>query len=152
LVRQFAPKLPVSGIVAGTATVTGSTGSGLRVVADLDHVDRGEESRVSGKATIALTGAKRFDVDAVAQPVSLVEVGRFAPAAGLRGVASGPVHAHGTLDDLDVTADLRVSGNGRLEGRAHLDLAGTKRYDVAATMHTLNLNAITTKAPATSLT
>src|SRR6185369_4372032 len=35
---------------------------------------------------------------------------------------------------------------------ATLDLVGTKRYNVAATMRTLNLAAVSGKAPATSLT
>ena len=83
LVRGYAPNLPISGVVTGTATVNGNTASDLQIVADLDHADRGERSRVAGRATIRLAGTKRFDVDATAKPVSLVEVGRFAPSVGL---------------------------------------------------------------------
>src|SRR6185295_10674882 len=85
-------------------------------------------------------------------PVSLVEVGRFMPSAELRGVASGPIRARGTLNNLVVNANLALSGNGHLDAQATLDLVVTKRYNVAATMRTLNLAAVTARAPATSLT
>src|SRR5205085_120603 len=124
----------------------------MQVVADIQHIDRGERSLVAGRANFSLTGEKRFDIDAVAKPVSLVELGRFMPAAELRGLASGPIRAHGTLANLVVDANLAVSGNGHLVAHAALDLVGTKRYNVAADMRTLNLAAVTGKAPATSLT
>ncbi|HET9424375.1 MAG TPA: translocation/assembly module TamB domain-containing protein, partial [Gemmatimonadaceae bacterium] len=152
LARAYAPDLPISGIVTGTATLNGSTNGEMRVVADIDHVDRGARSLVSGTAVVSLAGVKRFDIDALAKPVSLVELGRFMPSAGLRGVASGPISAKGTLSNLVVRADLAVSGGGHVEGRATLDLRGAKRYDVAATMRALNLAAVTSKAPATMLT
>lgn len=151
LVRGYAPNLPISGVVTGTATVNGNTADQLMIVADLDHVDRGARSQVAGRATIRLAGTRRFDIEATAKPVSLVELGRFAPSVGLQGIASGPISVHGTLGSMDVVADLRVSGGGRLNGRAHLDLTGTKRYDVAVAMHTLNAHAILVKAPETSL-
>jgi translocation and assembly module TamB len=152
LARAFAPSLPISGIVTGTATLNGNTNSQMQIVADIAHVDRGAQSLIAGRANISLTGNKRFDIDAVAKPVSLVEVGRFMPAAELRGFASGPIKARGTLNNLVVDANLALSGNGHLDAQATLDLAGTKRYNVAATMRTLNLAAVTGKAPATSLT
>jgi translocation and assembly module TamB len=151
LARGYAPNLSISGVVTGTATVTGNTASELQVAADLDLTDRGERSQVAGRATIQLAGTTRFDVNATAKPVSLVEIGRFAPSVGLRGVARGPITVHGTLASMDVNADLHVSGGGTLAGRAHLDLSGTKRYDVAVAMHTLDAHAILAKAPETSL-
>ena len=151
LARGYAPSLPISGTVTGTATVNGNTASDLQIVADLDHMDRGERSLVAGRATIRLAGTKRFDVDATAKPVSLAEVGRFASSVGLRGVASGPITVHGALSSMDVDANLRVSGGGTVSGRAHLDLSGTKRYDAALAMHTLDAHAILARAPETSL-
>ena len=152
LARSFAPDLPISGIVTGTATLNGNTNNQMQVVADIAHVDRGARSLLAGRANISLAGDKRFDIDAVAKPVSLVELGRFMPAAELRGFASGPIRARGTLNNLTVDADLALSGNGHLRGTATLDLVGTKRYNIAANMRTLNLAAVTAKAPATSLT
>ena len=151
LARGIAPKLPISGILTGTATVTGNTATQLQIIADLDHVDRGERSAIGGRGTIHLAGTKRFDITANAKPVSLVEIGRFAPSIGLRGVASGPITVRGTLASLDINADLHVSGGGTLGGRAHLDLTGVKRYDVAVAMQTLNAHAVLEKAPETSL-
>src|SRR5260370_17379033 len=52
---------------------------------------------------------------------------------------------------MDVDANLRVSGGGTVSGRAHLDLSGTKRYDAALAMHTLDAHAILARAPETSL-
>lgn len=152
LARAYMPDMPISGIVVGTATLNGNTSNAMQVVADITHVDRGARSLVSGRATISLAGTKRFDIDALAKPVSLVEVGRFFPSAELRGVASGPIRARGTLSDLRVEANLALSGGGHLNARANLDLVGTKRYNVAAALRTLNLAAISGKAPATSLT
>ena len=53
--------------------------------------------RSTDTATCGSPGGKWFDVDVIAQPVSLVEVGRFFPAAGLQGTATGPMHLTGTL-------------------------------------------------------
>ena len=152
LARAWAPDLPISGIVTGTATLNGNTNSRMQIVADIAHTDRGARSLLAGTANISLVGDKRFDIDAVAKPVSLVEVGRFMPAAQLRGVASGPIKARGTLSNLIVDANLAVSGSGHLNAHAALDLVGTKRYNIAASMRTLNLAAVSGKAPQTSLT
>ena len=152
LARDVAPNLPISGQVTGTATVTGNTADALQIVADLEQIDRGERSQVSGHGTIHFTGGRRVDIDATLKPVSLVEVGRFAPAVGLRGVASGPITAHGALGSLDVNANLHVSGGGAIVGRAHLGLTGTKTYDVTVAMQTLDAHAILERAPQTSLT
>jgi translocation and assembly module TamB len=152
LARSYMPDLPISGVITGTATLNGNTNSQMRIVADIAHVDRGARSMLAGNATISLAGTKRFAIDAVAKPLSLVEVGRFMPAAELRGLASGPIKARGTLDNLVVDANLALSGNGHLDAHAVLDLSGTKRYNVSGTMRTLNLAAVSGKAPATSLT
>jgi translocation and assembly module TamB len=152
LARAFAPSLPISGIVTGTATLNGNTHTQLQVVADIAHVDRGARSLLAGRANISLAGDKRFDIDAVAKPVSLAEVGRFMPSAELRGLASGPIRARGTLGNLNLDANLALSGSGHLDAHATLDLTGTKRYAVEARMRTLNLAAVTGRAPATTLT
>jgi len=82
MARTWAPSLPISGTVTGTATVNGSTDRELSIVADIDHRDRGTRSVLSGTATVRTSGVARLDVDARARPISLVEVGRFFPNAG----------------------------------------------------------------------
>ena len=153
MARTWLPKLPVGGVVTGSATVNGSTDSQLLVTGDVTHDDRGARSRFDGKAAVRLAGGKHFDVDVNARPVSLVEVGRLFPKAGLQGEASGPVHATGTLAALSVQADLRLPENGRFTTRGTLDLASKETgYDLTSSLYTVNLKTVDTKAPATSLT
>jgi translocation and assembly module TamB len=152
LARTWMPTLPISGTVTGHATVNGSTSTALAVVANLNLRDRGTESAVDGKASIRLRGGQYFDVNATAHPVSLAEIGRFAPAIGLQGSATGPVHAVGSLRDLRVSADLRLPDGGRFVTAGALDLASRdKGYDLTSTLYTLNLRTIDSKAPITSL-
>ncbi|HEY4306173.1 MAG TPA: translocation/assembly module TamB domain-containing protein [Gemmatimonadaceae bacterium] len=152
MIRTWAPALPIAGVLTGTATLNGSTNTQLAAVFDVDHNDRGERSQLTGKGTISLAGAKRFDVDINTHPVSLAELGLFLPAAGLHNSASGPVRLTGTLADLKVNVDLRLPDGGRLQANGALDLASKdKGYDVTARMYTLNIRTITTKGPITSL-
>ncbi|MDB4878312.1 MAG: hypothetical protein JWM41_4758 [Gemmatimonadetes bacterium] len=153
MARTWMPTLPIEGVVTGTATVNGSTNTQLAIVANLDHRDRGTRSVVDGKATVRLAGGQYFDVDVKARPVSLVEVGRFFPAAGLQGSAAGPLHLVGSLRNLRVQADLRLPDGGRFVTRGTLDLASKdKGYDLTSSLYTLNLRTIDSKAPVTSLT
>lgn len=153
LARIVVPTLPIGGMVTGTALLDGSTKSRLTVVADIDHVDRGTRSRVNGKATIRLAGTKWFDVDVTARPVSLVEVGRFAPSVGLQGSATGPIRVTGTLANLRLAADLRLPDGGELAARGTLDLGSREKgYDLAAALHVFNLRTVVARLPSTSLT
>lgn len=152
MARTWMPTLPVGGALSGTATINGSTNSALAVALDVRHDDHGAESAITGKANVRLAGGKRFDVDVTTHPISLAEVGRFLPAAGLHNSASGPVHLTGTLADLRVQADLRLPDGGRFATQGTLDLASkAKGYDLTARLYTLDLHTITTKGPTTSL-
>jgi translocation and assembly module TamB len=93
-----------------------------------------------------------FDVDVTARPLSLVTIGRFAPAAGLRGTASGPIRLTGTMDDLRVASALRLSDGGALSARGQLDLTGVIGYDLQVGTQLFNANSVVAKAPRTSLT
>ncbi|MFL5577216.1 MAG: translocation/assembly module TamB domain-containing protein [Gemmatimonadaceae bacterium] len=155
--RVFMPTFPVAGQLTGTATVDGSSDRRLTAVAELAHAERGARSRVSGRADIrygaGAAGAPWVDVDARLRPLSLVTVGRFAPAIGLRGAASGPVRVRGSLGDLAVSAPLTFSEGGGLTVRGRADLASAQKgYDLTAVARLFNAHAIVTKAPATSLT
>ncbi len=150
LARTLAPTLPISGVVTGAATVNGSTATELRIVADLDHEDRGVRSAVSGSVVLGGVGLRtgasakvQFSVDAQAHPVSLAEVGLFFPTAGLQGTATGPIHLSGTLADFDLNTDVRLDDGGELAANGHLALsAQTKRYDLTAGFHTFNLQTL----------
>ncbi|HET7374800.1 MAG TPA: hypothetical protein VFJ20_15535, partial [Gemmatimonadaceae bacterium] len=153
MARKWYPNLPIEGQLTGAATVNGSTTTRLAISANLDHNDRGAHSAIDGTAQIRLAGGRWLDVDVTARPISLVEVGRFFPAAGLQGSATGPVHLTGTLGNLRVASNLTLPDGGRLDARGTLDLASpAKGYDLAASLYTLNLRTIDSKAPVTSLT
>lgn len=153
MIHTWMPTLPIGGVLTGSATVNGSTNSQLAMTLDVDHDDHGARSALSGKATIRLAGAKYFDIDVETHPVSLVEAGKFFPAAGLHGTASGPVRLSGTLANLKVDANLHLADGGRFQTKGTLDLASKEKgYDLAATLYTVNLRTITTKGPVTSLT
>lgn len=153
MVRTWYPSLPIGGVASGAVTVNGSTNSQLAIVGNIDHRDRGTRSILDGRATIHLAGRKQFDIDVNAQPVSLAEVGRFFPSAGLQGTAAGPIRINGTLADLRVSANMRLPENGRFVTRGTLDLASRQKgYDLTSSLYTVNLRTVTSKAPITSLT
>ncbi|MGH7507606.1 MAG: hypothetical protein ACRELX_18280, partial [Longimicrobiales bacterium] len=57
LIRSFAPDLTLTGLVHGDATVTGSTATRFRLVADLVHVDpRAGRSRVLAEGAVIAAG------------------------------------------------------------------------------------------------
>lgn len=149
-------QLPVSGVVTGTATVTGDTRTRLAGNLDIAHDDGGNHSQLTGTAAVRLAqggGAPWMDVNIVARPISLAEVGRFAPSVGLQGSAVGPVRLTGSLANLAVSSDLRLPDRGHLVARGSVGLAGTtKHYDLALGLQVFNLHTVLTKGPVTSLT
>lgn len=125
------------------------------------------ETRIvrAGELTYTSRGARRagggggsartpwVNADLRLHPLSLVTVGRFAPAVGLQGAAAGPVRITGSLGDLAVRAPLTFSDGGSLDVRGTLDLASAEKgYDLSAAARVFNAHAIVAKAPATSLT
>jgi translocation and assembly module TamB len=153
MAQTWYPTLPIHGIAIGAATINGSTSTQLAVAGDVDLRDRGTRSVVAGRATIRIGNTQWLDVDATAKPVSLVEVGRFFPSAGLQGSAEGPVRLNGPLRDLRLRADLRLPDGGRFATRGTVDVASVeKSYNLSSSLYTLNLRTIDSKAPVTSLT
>ncbi|HEX2717292.1 MAG TPA: translocation/assembly module TamB domain-containing protein [Gemmatimonadaceae bacterium] len=152
LARGFMPTLPIGGVVRGAATIDGTTQTRLVFAGNLTHDDGTARSRITGRGAVRLAGGSWFDVDVSAQPVSLVTVGRFVPALGLRGSAVGPIRLTGSMRDLRVSSDLRFSDGGGLDVRGRLDLASAQKgYDLTATMRLFNANLVIAKAPTTSL-
>ncbi|MBX6363219.1 MAG: translocation/assembly module TamB [Gemmatimonadetes bacterium] len=155
LVRRVAPSLPVDGTLAGCATLNGSTAGRIAATFDLAHDAATGPSRFVGRAVVnARAPTSFFNIDLRAPTdVALATVGRFLPAAGLRGRAAGSFSAHGPMSDLSVALDLATSGGGRIAGAGTLDLAAaTTRYDVALRLNAFDAAAVTTRGPSTRLT
>ncbi len=151
LARMAVPDLPIGGVVTGTAMLDGSTTTRLTATVDVDHVDRGARSHLTGRGVVAMRGGTWMDFDLRARPLSLVTVGRFVPALGLRGSAAGPIRVRGSLNDLAVRADLRLPDGGELLTVARVDVQGTPSYDAQATLTVFNLQMVAAALPATSL-
>jgi translocation and assembly module TamB len=153
LIRAWRPSLPLAGTITGTTTMNGSTATQFALTMDVTHSDRGDSSTLTGSAVVHAGGPTRVDADVIAYPLSLVTVGRFFPSAGLRGAVTGPIHAHGLLSDLKIDTDLRLPDSGHVKANGTFDVAtAAKGYDVTAALSAVNLHAIQTKGPITSLT
>jgi autotransporter translocation and assembly factor TamB len=153
LAHAFVTNLPIAGTITGSATVSGSPAHELRINTDIVHRDVTGRSRLVGETRLTFAKSPRFDVDLRLRPVALGTVGRFVPAAGLHGTASGSLNARGTLEDLGVALDLAVSGGGSIQARGRLDLAGTRKaYDLETQLVRLDAARMSSRAPATSLT
>lgn len=153
LVRIAVKDFPVGGTVRGTVTVDGSSKGWLASAADLTHEQGVERSHLIGKGELRLGGARWMDVDIRAMPVSFLTVGRFVPAAGLRGDGTGPITMTGPFSALAVRADLAVTGGGELAIRGTVDLASEEiGYNLAAVANLFNANVVVAKLPKTSLT
>ena len=158
LVKSLSPALtemlqPIGGTLVGDMTLNGSTETYLAIAGDVTHRDRGNVSQLAGTARFAIAEGESFDIRLQARPVSLAEVGLFAPDLGLRGTASGPINVRGTLDNLRLATALRLSGGGFVEANGAVGLGGrTPRYDLTGTTRLLNLNAVMASAPVTSVT
>ena len=153
LARTWRPSLPIDGSVTGTVTLNGSTDDELTVKGNVDHIDNGARSILNGSVRLRLAGPTWFDVNVMAQPVSLAEVGRFLPSAGLRGSATGPVHLTGSLRDLRTSLNLQLADGGHVSTEGTFDLASREKgYDFNAQLSRLNLRAATRKLPSTRLT
>jgi translocation and assembly module TamB len=153
MARTFLATLPIAGSLRGSARLNGETDGQLVVRTDLTHNDGGLRSRVAGNATLRLGKQPWMDVDARLLPLSLAEVGKFAPAVGLQGAAAGPVRVKGDLRNVAIDARLVLAGGGGLDARGTLDLASKdKGYDLSTQLRVFNAKSVVVKAPATSLT
>jgi translocation and assembly module TamB len=153
VLRTWRPGLPIDGVINGTTTLNGTTATQIAMNFEITHNDHGDTSALSGSAVLHATGPTRIDADVVAYPISLAEVGRFAPSAGLRGEATGPIHLHGPLSDLRLDTDLHTPDGGSVATNGTFDVKSqAKAYDLSATLKAFNLSAVQNKSPVTSLT
>ena len=153
LIRIAVKDFPLDGIVSGTATLNGATNTRLTAnTFDLTHKQDGETSRFTGTGAIRLGDVPYLFLDANASRLSLVTVGKFAPAAGLRGSVSGPIKLDGTLRDLSVNSSLRSSDGGTIAAVGKLDLDSKEiGYDLNLNTVLFNANLLAEKAPKMSL-
>ncbi len=154
LMKALVPKLFLSGTLAGTATLNGSSAGIMTAVGDVTHVDRGALSRATGRFAFRSQGVLWVDVDAQMHPLSLVTLGRFsAPTLGLRGNATGPMKLRGTINNLAINSQMTIANGGYVDVRGTMDLFSKETgYNLNFTTRDLNLNTVVAKMPSTDLT
>jgi hypothetical protein len=131
MARVFAPSLPIAGTLRGSARVNGESDRQMVVRADLTHNDAGVRSRIAGNTTMRLGDRRWLDVDVRLLPLALAEVGKFAPAAGLTGTASGPVRLTGDLGNLRLDSRLVLADGGRLDARERSISPASRRATIS---------------------
>ena len=153
IVKILFPTLPIGGTLSGTATLNGSGASQLVMTGlDVVHQDGRNISHAVGSASVHTVGRQTLDLDVEARPFALAELTKFAPTLPLKGLANGPVHAHGPIDALKVDTRLRLPGGGEFGMNGTVDfLSKELAYDVALDAARLDLSWIMLFGPVTSL-
>jgi translocation and assembly module TamB len=153
LARVFAPTLPIGGVLTGTVTLDGSVAGHMTASADIQHREGKELTRMVAHGEAVRAGRDGITADMRFDPISLITAGKFAPALGLRGVASGTVHAGGSMRALTLVADLHLPDGGELATNGTLDLASAEKgYDLETHLRLFNLRSVVSRGPVTSLT
>lgn len=154
IVKLLFPTLPVGGALTGSLTLNGNGATQL-VATNLDvvHEDGPNRSHAVGRGAVHTTGQQTLDLDVVAQPVALAELTKFAPSLPLKGLATGPVHAHGPINAMLVDTRLALPGSGLFALRGTIDFQSPELgYDVVADATALDLSRVMIGAPQTALT
>jgi translocation and assembly module TamB len=154
IVKILFPTLPAGGILTGVATLNGSGASEL-VATNLDvvHQDGPNVTHAVGRGAVHTTGRHTLDLDVDARPLALAELTKFAPSLPFKGLANGPVHAHGPIDAVDVNTRLALPGGGTFTLRGTVDFLSTELgYDVVADATALDMSRVMIGAPRTALT
>ena len=150
---QSFPRL--RGTITGTARLD-SVWTDLRFSqADLTHHDApGPPSHFTGSGRVTYGDIMRFALNLQAEPLSFTTMAQSYPAIQLRGSYTGPLHASGTMGDLDLSSALSGAA-GDLSVDGHFDFAAPG-YAARATGSVTNLNVRTlmesSQYPATQLT
>jgi translocation and assembly module TamB len=153
LARVFAPSLPIGGVLTGTVKLNGSLAGRMTASADIEHRQGAELTRMVANGEAVREGKDGVTADMRFDPISLITAGKFAPALGLRGIASGTVHVGGSMRAMDLTADLHLPDGGELATTGTLDLASAdKGYDLETHLRLFNLRSVVSRGPVTSLT
>ncbi|MEP6621630.1 MAG: translocation/assembly module TamB domain-containing protein [bacterium] len=152
IAKVLFPTLPVEGTLTGVATLNGSGANQLVATGiDISHTDGPNVSHATGTGSFHTIARQTMDLDLIASPFALPELTRFAPTLKLKGLANGPVHAHGPLDASVVDTRLALAGNGEFGLRGTVDfLSKDLGYDVVADATRLDLNLVMIGGMATS--
>lgn len=113
-VRAWVPGLAVRGSIEGSASLDGGLADGMDVRFAIQQKEADlAANRIRGDARVAMppAGQTRIEATVEAQPVSLTTLARYYPAIPFRGAFRGQLSARGSLDDLDVEANLRGVGD-----------------------------------------
>jgi autotransporter translocation and assembly factor TamB len=143
MLSALRPDLNLRGQVTGHFEANGNTDRSVRFAADIHHFLSGYSSNFAGGGTYTGGLAPGLDIEMNATPLSLEDLAQYYPAlARLRGEARGPIRISGTLDSLNVNADLETAGGRALvEGR--LTRTGMQpRYAGAATLFSFRLDRL----------
>jgi len=154
IVQLLFPTLPVGGTLTGSLTLNGNGATEL-VATNLDivHQDGPNRSHAVGRGAVHTTGRQTMDLDVIARPLALAEVTKFAPSIPFKGLAYGPVHAHGPIDAVRVDTRLTLPGGALFALRGTVDfLSKELGYDVVADATALDLSRVLIGAPSTALT
>ena len=152
LLRRFDPGLPIDGAITGSVTLDGAPARGLAAALSLRHQGSTGVSALAGDARVTCDRGLRFiDTDLRVQPLALATAGRFAPAAGLHGTASGTIQARGDASRIAFTTNLAVANGGDIRARGVLGLDGPVRYDLTSELAGFDPAAVSTRAPAARL-
>ena len=154
IVKLLFPKLPVGGTLSGSLVLNGSGATQLVATSlDIVHQDGPNRTHAVGRGAVHTAGSPTLDLDVVARPLALAEISKFAPALPLKGLASGPIHAHGPLDAMQVDTRLTLPGGGVLGLRGVVDFASPELgYDVVADATALDVSRVMVGGPRTMLT
>lgn len=153
LARVFDSTLPVGGVITGTVELDGSLGARMMARADLAHREHREVTRVVATGEALRGGKDGVTADMRFDPISLITAGKFAPALGLRGIATGTVHVGGSMRAMVLAANLRLPDGGQLRTDGTLDLASAEKgYDLETHLRLFNLRSVVSRGPVTSLT
>ena len=153
IVTLLFPTLPVGGTLSGVATLNGSGATQL-VASNLDIVqqDGPHYTRATGRAAVHTTGRRTLDLDVETHPLALAELSKFVPSIPFKGLASGPLHAHGPIDALNVDTRLALPGGATFALRGTVDfLSKELGYDIVADATALDLSQVLAGAPVTAL-
>ena len=153
LARVYDPSLPIAGILTGTMTLDGSLAGRMTATADIEHREGAEITRMVANGEAVRSGKDGVSANMRFDPISLITAGKFAPALGLRGVASGTVRVGGSMRAMDLNADLHLPDGGELATTGKLDLASAEKgYDLETHLRLFNLRSVVSRGPVTSLT
>ena len=144
----------LGGRIGGQVTMNGRTDGWLDTRLALVHSVNGINSRINGTARVNIAGAEpKFDAALRFEPLSLVAMGRFAPALDLRGVAMGTLTLKGVRSDMAVNSVLHVDSAGGLSmtGRIGVPKVGPSFADVVLVADSLDLRRLVPTALNTRL-